>query len=415
MTFIEECKLRVAPVVGSSPSLEGQAAPSPSVLSAAGERSKLGQGPPCRSFADLKTFHALRAVSNDFLTCGDRQDIQDIIETWKPSKKATMEIIVLCNAVAKDLKGAVAAAHKRLQQSAEKETKSRKATAGTSAAKDSKVVVLFEAVPALVKSGNAKILQIPVAVTGGETKNDYTAPLMVNLASDTEKWKEIASPLEKILADFRLGFDSSPLRAAVGRGQKGLDKLSSDSNLAGKLEDVAFSPYVPASDRIEIDTDEKKELVGGAAVFGVAKNTVTCVPEKGYMPTCALTLAGSACFILVPITSVLSFFASHEGNANILLKDVLTLLKYMTAETLQKLLEHIGDGKVYHGTCGPNDVLYLPPTWLAIQSTGNADALGVKVRLLLPSLKDSMGALHAKLHFGQSVGSSVRLGVVNAL
>ena len=42
-------------------------------------------------------------------------------------------------------------------------------------------------------------------------------------------------------------------------------------------------------------------------------------------------------------------------------------------------------------------MLYVPPGWVPAQSTGNADMMGVKMRFLIPSLKDSMVALGSKL------------------
>ena len=341
--FIEECKAREAALAvassGGGSRAEGLAAAS--VASAAGERSQLGQGPPCKSFINLRTFASLSSAADEFMACVDQDDIQDLNLKTKPWKQAVQELIVLGGSIGKDLKGAVLAAQKRVQQTQEKETKSRKAAAATEQKGASKAVSLFEVIPSLVSSGNSKILQLPIGKA--DEKNDYSHPFMVNIPADAGLWKDLAPCVTKLLADFRLEFENSPLRSTAGRAMKGLDKLCSDPDIEQKVNEAIFAKFVQVADRVTADNDEKKAVIGAASACGVAKDTVTCVPEKGYMAIGCMVVAGSANVVLFPLCPVMDFFASHEGMPHMPIKDVLVRLKSISSETLQKLLAHIGE------------------------------------------------------------------------
>ena len=279
-SFIEECKANSRNQ--APPAKDGEPAnlASASVLSAAGDRAKLGQGPPCKNFADLRTFASLAKVEDDFLLCASRDDIQDVLDKTKSWKRAAVAIITLASSIAKDLKGAVAAAHKRVQQKGDIETKARKTAAAGS--QDSNKVSVFETIPNLVRSGNAKIQQIIIARAGpDQEKNDYTKPFMVNISPDTEPWKDLVSAAQKLIGDFRLEFESAPVRATAGRGQKALEKLGPDPNLETKLNECCFSTHVLMADRAVCDTEEKKNIVGGMVVFGVCKELGDLCSREG--------------------------------------------------------------------------------------------------------------------------------------
>ena len=136
--------------------------------------------------------------------------------------------------------------------------------------------------PNLVSSGNAKIQQIIIARAGpDQEKNDYTKPFMVNISPDTEPWKDLVSAAQKLIGDFRLEFESAPVRATAGRGQKALEKLGPDPNLETKLNECCFSTHVLMADRAVCDTEEKKNIVGGMVVFGVCKELGDLCSREG--------------------------------------------------------------------------------------------------------------------------------------
>ena len=123
------------------------------MASAAGDRVKLGQGPPSKTFEDLLTLKEMECRVGSYLTCLDKDDLEAVTGDFKPAKKALQEILVLGNGSAKDLKGAVVAATKWQQQEVDLMCKRRKVTA----ADPNKPVPLFEFVPSFSGDGKERL------------------------------------------------------------------------------------------------------------------------------------------------------------------------------------------------------------------------------------------------------------------
>ena len=158
--FIDECKSRQA-ALKNNPGAAKLNEPSASVASAAGDRVRLGQGPPSKTFEDLVTLAELKSKAEGFMTCLDKDDLDAVTESMKPGRKALQEILTLGNATSKDLKGAVTAAHKRVQQDVDQLCKRRKVTPATAPTLQ---IAMFEFVP--VYNGNAKDMNLNYLVTG---------------------------------------------------------------------------------------------------------------------------------------------------------------------------------------------------------------------------------------------------------
>ena len=220
---------------------------------------------------------------------------------------------------------------------------------------------------------------------------------MVNLPADHEAWAELKDAVQKVISDFCVEFESSPLRTSVGRAQKGLGKLAADPNLESKIQEAIFAKLIPADAVVGGKSDEVKAALA-VQCFGFAKNVLSCVPEKGHMATVTFMVSGSCNVIAFPLVAVLEFFAGQQSKPDLPFKDVLPLLKCANAEMLRDLLKSLqASQSICHCTCGPNDLLYLPTSWITVQATGAADALGLKARFILPSLKDAMQLLEEKL------------------
>ena len=131
--------------------------------------------------------------------------------------------------------------------------------------------------------------------------------------------------------------------------------------------------------------------------YGLAKNLISCVPEKGHLPTMSFTLSGSASLIMFPVSEVLSFMAEDEPKVK--LPDAVQRLMHLSSEKFQALLTKIKDAKaaIFHGTSGVGDIIYTPPGWVAVISTSSADVIGLKIRCIIPKLTDQMKALNDKL------------------
>ena len=116
---------------------------------------RLGQGPPSKSFEDLITIAEMKQKADAFLQCLDREDLDALNKSFKPSRGAAQELLTLGNASAKDLKGAVTAANKRVQQEIEQMCKRRKVTPAADA--EQKQSAMFEFIPTF--SGDGKDLE----------------------------------------------------------------------------------------------------------------------------------------------------------------------------------------------------------------------------------------------------------------
>ena len=100
-TLKEEINQRCA-AVAQTPAQKQESA---FAASAAGDRARLGMGPPCKNYGDLLTLEEMKSFEAEYHGCLDRNDITELNEKCKPWKRADQELIVLRNAVAKDVKG----------------------------------------------------------------------------------------------------------------------------------------------------------------------------------------------------------------------------------------------------------------------------------------------------------------------
>ena len=366
------------------------------MASAAGDRAKLGTGPPCKSFEDLVTFADMRKLREDFLGCINKDDIVELQQKFKPIKKAVQELIALCTGVGKDLKGAVTAATKRAQQAAEQDSKRRKITPA-SQQPAAAAITIFEYLPGYSGALNEKVKQVTIGKLA--EANDLGAPFLINIAQDMPDWPPVLSDVQKVADDFRVEFEASPLRSSMGRAQKAFSKLSPNPNLESDIRRVLFSKIVPPQKLAALPSasDALKAALTVQCV-GSAKNSTSCIPELGHLCTVIFAVKGSSSFIAMPLVPVLSFFAGQEGKPELPLNEALQLLKHMPADSLPKFLEDLANDQViYHGTCGANDTLFLPPSWIMIQSTGSEDMLGIKLRFVISSHKDNLCTLATKL------------------
>ena len=323
-----------------------------------------------------------------------REDFKAANEQLKPMKRAIQELVSLCVATAKDFKGAITAAIKRKQQEKDAGGKKRKVAAN---GPDSKQETLFD----FIKEGGS-VAQIPAGKMGDGTTadNDLANPFILNLPDETPGLGELLPSMKKILANFELEFQGSALRSSVGRASKPLDKLVSQEDLAleGKIMACVFNKMFPAQKLGNLTAEQKTSLGLQIHCFGLAKNTWTCVPERGHMPTASFIFHGSAMMVFVPLAPFLTFLASERGNPKLPLCEAVMGLKSISSDTFDKFLGTLkGDCKVYFGTVGQRDFLYVPPGWLPVTSVNNSDSVGVKLRLAVESPLEAMKALKLKL------------------
>ena len=123
------------------------------------------------------------------------------------------ELISLCSGVVKELKGAVTAAAKRMQQqSAEQDSKKRKVSAASGQTQDVlKPVKIFEFLPGWAGEAKDKLSDIKLGKV--DEDNDVSVPCLINVKQDMQDWPPVLASLQKIMADFRVEFEASPFAA----------------------------------------------------------------------------------------------------------------------------------------------------------------------------------------------------------
>lgn len=245
-------------------------------------------------------------------------------------------------------------------------------------------------------------MQIPVLQSEWE-KNDIKKPLLLNIPLDAPPFKDLAEPCLSGAGNFRVEFEASPFRTKIGRAQKAFSKLAS-AELMTKIDETVFKKVIPREStkvdvKVEVEGADQAAALLDMSYYGLAKNLVSCVPEKGHLPTMSFTLSGSTSLILFPIVEVLSFFAQNNPDGKLKLNDAVQQLTQLSAEKFAELIVYLKaqSQEIFRGTSGAGDVVYTPPGWAAVLSTGNQDVIGLKSRCVIPGLIDNMSALDAKL------------------
>ena len=93
-------------------------------VSSVSARGRLGLAPPCRSYANLVTLAALEAMTEKYQERDDKEAIANATSAMKKPREAIVELVGLSNSAVKDLKNAVTAAKKQIEQ-ADKEEQSQ--------------------------------------------------------------------------------------------------------------------------------------------------------------------------------------------------------------------------------------------------------------------------------------------------
>ena len=183
--FVSAVKQRASAVVEPSPTKASPAKGSPSCSSAAGERARLGLAPPSKLYQELIPLDTLARLSDDYIECTSKEEIDILSEKLKPHRKALFELVGLCVSYAKELKGATASARKRIQEEKEAtparperpEPAKRRRVAAAGAAGSATPDQLFEA---LTELKNAKVIDAVVWIglgANGEPPADAPARL----------------------------------------------------------------------------------------------------------------------------------------------------------------------------------------------------------------------------------------------
>ena len=207
-------------------------------------------------------------------------------ESFKPGRKALTELVGLCGSTTKDLKGAVQAAQKRLQQDQNESAKRRKVAAAASAEAKPEVT-LWQ----FIQEGDTdRVKQLIIGKkVGDDGENDLWSPFLVNIPKDMDQWPPLLELAGKVLGDFRIEFEGSPLRASIGRAQKGFDKIASDPNLAKEIRHILFDQVIPPEKESKAKLSDELRSNLDLQCFGLAKNVACCVPGRAtYQPSVSL-------------------------------------------------------------------------------------------------------------------------------
>ena len=111
---------------------------------------------------------------------------------------------------------------------------------------------------------------------------------------------------------------------------------------------------------------------------GVARGHETTTCEVGHFSVLRLTFQGMRSLVRLPVPEVLALLDSlGESESTVTPQRLYQFVKSINNDMLAKLAE--AGGKIWFGTVGPADCLFMPPGWVfAERPMRNQDVLGIR-------------------------------------
>ena len=180
------------------------------------------------------------------------------------------------------------------------------------------------------------------------------------------------------LAAMKDKFSKSPNRLTDGRGQRPLKppaETTFKTFFNGLIhDDESFKPAAAVDEAVQ------KLLVPN--VFAIAKGQETVTAEPGYIATLRMTVEGVRTVVAARALDVVRHLqAAGEPLSALPPKRLNNFLKSATADVLSKFAApgESGRPKLYHGSVGAGDILFLPSGWLFVERVARTtDHIGVR-------------------------------------
>ena len=187
-------------------------------------------------------------------------------------------------------------------------------------------------------------------------------------------------------------FAGHPHRATTGRFVQEASK-----GVAAQLEAIV-SASLNLEGRIDDRTDRQlpPEVHNALACVTAAlrNDLVGAGVEVMCMPSVRLHISVVREVYMAPASKVFDFLQAKDPKRGLGLKDISRWLTSATKEEAHDFVSKMGPSALTHVSCGPGDVLVLPPAWLFAERTmPDADVFAVKRQFICDKFEEGLSAL----------------------
>jgi hypothetical protein len=351
-----------------------------------GDRTKLGDAPPCRSFQSLRTLQEFEAIRRQIMASGCKTQLTDIQQMWKPFKAALNDLLTMSKAADKRLASAAKKAiegSEKVRATVSQSHASRKKDQQTK--NSSKAILdIFEFASSFATAIDS--VRFADAGTDRLREDQLSRPLLITLAENhamvTSAQPHGISMAKKFLKD--------PARVRPGRCQKYLA-----ADFEKQVQEFCENELLPVGYHQAVGPFEAiKESMN---VFAVALEVETCSAEAGHCPCFRFCIKGSRHVILTPFMTMVKWLSKSIATSTLQPKLVYNHFKSMSAKTFEDYAK-AHPNELFHCSQGPNDALYIPAGWVFYEKVGKAaDFVGLRRQLLCVAALPILEAIDAHL------------------
>lgn len=308
--------------------------------------------PPIQKYKSLVLAALLDKDGQDkFMQCASHEESKDITKSLHEKKTAVQEVISVCSAAEKDINKAVAAAEKVMKVQA-KLMISKNQTSGSASSVRKPDSCIWEAAVtkgtpiASVKCGDpAPTNGFPFIVTSCDFFRD-------NMVQGTDLFSAVSS--------FRMSFDDWRLKCGKNRGGKVVKTCEWSTKLKSDMEGIFTSgDLVSIGDKFA-DNPEFSNIFS-MQHFAMAPSMDHISTEVEKLGSLRMTAEGTRAVVMMPLNDLRAFSKTLYGLNCDQAKSVPKVLGVVESFTHEQFSQYIDEGfKAYHGTVGPNDMLYTP-------------------------------------------------------
>ena len=373
----------------------------PAHEAAAAARARMGQAPPCKSYEQLIDLASMEKMMAKLHHCETKADILSHAQMIKPHRDAIAELLAASKAAARGVESAVIAAKaERKAKCAAVQQRARKNDKASSAATTGNM--LFEVAATMgaglqfIVTDGAQPLQfspdIPCAFKLDPKMDIFKATMATQTAIKTfipkfEQGRE---------RDIRSSLTLAP------QGKKG--EAANRFRAQLPMSEMAEAECMDAVDRI---TGSKQHVPSSllpqevfkavqVSCFGISRGYAGVTSEVGWLGCFRISFKGTRQVVIVSAVSVMELMRKEKGEGPHQLGDLKKHLHGLSAEKVDELARM---GKLFHGTLGEKDALWLPPGMLVCEHVGiQENVIGVRIGKVFYSQASSMKDFEAAVN-----------------
>lgn len=335
--------------------------------------------PPIQKYLNLITHADLRDCGRQlYSTCTCKADTVEASKSLAAFKDASQDLMNCCKGLVKDY----TAMGKSLQKL---KTKSSSTSAGpaVSTSFPGGGLGLPKTFWDTCADKSTEIPAKPYPLSAHDLSElNLRIPLILSRVSSVTELAK--GPLSDRLNKLKTQFASHTLRASEGRAQKRLTDEDS-SNVA-----TALLKCIPADLRVTLSIDKHSSVPSlGPAIFSVVCGRDMYSTDMDLLPSLRAIVEGQRTCVCLPFNSMRDFIATHDKLTpeQITVTHATRFLKNLTPAQVGAMTDN--GIKLWSGTVGPSDVMYLPAAFLIAEVVHNStDLTGVRISLIAKTTED---------------------------